>query len=458
MSNTSNTGCRPRIGVRLFGRFAECEVRATPSVLLGCFVMEFRRALLSTALVRIFTLPLGLLFSVLLARFLGPDLRGQLAIIMTTASIFSVWKDVSVGGSQILLRDDWGLLRPLVWLLVGSGLFVSASFSIITFVFGDRLDFLLPSSDANFDRDVILCALIILLLALDEGLQRLVSSYQRISFLNTLSFGMASLQIVLLLVPIFFFEPSCIWVCYILVLRYGVSVGMQMYKITREKDWHVPSTFPKAKFKESIKLGLKTCSRGVCTNLILRVDIWLIAFYLGSHAVGLYQVSVGLTSLFMVLSNSIGYIVRTKAIIEDDGEERGFLLVIGILLCGGLSWPLVWIAIPHLVRLVYGGDYVTSADSFRVLWGATIFWAASNVILNYMTIRQRAPLWITACMVIGLLLNLLLNALLIPTFGIVGAAWSSLISYFFVFLWHFVRFANDYNLTLNSAIYQLKSK
>ncbi len=94
-----------------------------------------------------------------------------------------------------------------------------------------------------------------------------------------------------------------------------------------------------------------------------------------------------------------------------------------------IAVPLAIVS-PLLIELLFGGDFLESSSVLRVH-----IWAAIAVFLGvassqYLTNEglQKLSLYRT---LIGLVINILLNLLLIPAYGAVGASIATLISYFF---------------------------
>jgi len=83
---------------------------------------------------------------------------------------------------------------------------------------------------------------------------------------------------------------------------------------------------------------------------------------------------------------------------------------------------------PEILRLVFGADFVKSSNAFVLLMWAEIFLFAnmsSHAVLVAAGL-QRITLFLTLAAAVA---NIVLNLLLIPRFGIAGAAWASFFSY-----------------------------
>lgn len=96
-----------------------------------------------------------------------------------------------------------------------------------------------------------------------------------------------------------------------------------------------------------------------------------------------------------------------------------------IVALGGLALAIV--AAEPIVELLYGPDYVSGATVLTILVAAFIPICIGNVAGNMVVAMdlQRRYIWFAA---LGLALNVPLNLLLLPTYGIEAAAWVTLLT------------------------------
>jgi O-antigen/teichoic acid export membrane protein len=92
---------------------------------------------------------------------------------------------------------------------------------------------------------------------------------------------------------------------------------------------------------------------------------------------------------------------------------------------GALALTIV--AADPIVELLYGADYLPGASILPILFGAFIPICIGNVAGNMViaTDLQRRYIWFAA---LGLLVNVPLNIVLIPEFGIEAAAWITVLT------------------------------
>jgi O-antigen/teichoic acid export membrane protein len=198
------------------------------------------------------------------------------------------------------------------------------------------------------------------------------------------------------------------------------------------------------------------------TNIIqflaYRVDYWLVAFYKGNEALGLYSLAVRLAQLFWVLPLLFAGIIfpqtaDSKIVNHELRVVTLTRITIAILLLAELI--AVLLAKP-IIPFVFGKAYQPSILPFIYLLPG-IFLLSINILLAayYAGKKQLHVNFIgsTMCFVIVLFLDLVL----IPPFGINGAAIASSIAYAasgLYFIWRFTAF----NKTKMSELLFLKSQ
>jgi len=157
----------------------------------------------------------------------------------------------------------------------------------------------------------------------------------------------------------------------------------------------------------------------------------------GSGAVGLYNAGLVVVDGFWVLAACFAsslFPVISRLTTETFSEARrqylnGLKLMISVFLPIG---AIIILTTPWLIKLFYGGNFIEIIPLFRLLIVVAVFVALDT--LNGFSIiavgKQRALPFITGT---ALLLNLFLNALLIPVYSYVGSAYALIASEILVF-------------------------
>jgi O-antigen/teichoic acid export membrane protein len=161
----------------------------------------------------------------------------------------------------------------------------------------------------------------------------------------------------------------------------------------------------------------------VLSAVYFRVDVLLIELWRGTEAVGLYNAVFRLVDALRlfpaaVLAVALPSLVRATSpasLVQVSAGLSGF--AVGVVL---VLWPLAgW-----LVTLVYGAAYAEAVPAFRVLL-LSFPLMSLNYALTHQLIGWRRHRAYAAICGVALVFNLALNARLIRTLSIVGAAWAT---------------------------------
>ena len=170
----------------------------------------------------------------------------------------------------------------------------------------------------------------------------------------------------------------------------------------------------------------------VFNTINTRADTLMLGYFRSSHEVGLYGAANRVLDLAIALGVSASLplvpILSRKLTSDREKTRAACKRLLELLALGTLPIALVTPHIsPQLMQLLYGAQYLEAApvlDLFAwmfVLVGLAVLALSINLAAG----KVQYTYWNTA---LGAAINLSLNAFLIPRFGILGAAWASLVS------------------------------
>jgi len=252
------------------------------------------------------------------------------------------------------------------------------------------------------------------------------------SYLNDVYTRVAYIGLILLYVAGWLSLPQFI-ACYIAI--YGFQLLMMVYYVTRVDtpslviDWNF---FKKEEISEMVKFGLALSLTAVAALGLKSVDSILIGKFMPLGFVGIYTIASFIPNVIETPLTALDRIVNAKvahAFAEDNVEEVRdvyYKSVKYMTVLGGLLFLGINCNIEYVLQLV-GRSY---EQGVGVVWiislGALInmMGGSSNSIIVY-----SSKYWLAATMLSALvIINFALNMLLIPRFGINGAAAATAIS------------------------------
>jgi len=162
------------------------------------------------------------------------------------------------------------------------------------------------------------------------------------------------------------------------------------------------------------------------------MDILMLGYFTDAATVGLYHPAVrtaGLLNALIVSFISIYAPVMSQLHNEGDFSEMSHLykLVSRWMITFAIPISLVFIIYPSKMMLLFGPDYMAGASVLVILTVATFIHAAFGAASPALGMSgfTRLILWNSLG---AFILNIVLNVALIPKYGILGAAWATLIS------------------------------
>jgi O-antigen/teichoic acid export membrane protein len=189
------------------------------------------------------------------------------------------------------------------------------------------------------------------------------------------------------------------------------------------------SYFSRTLFTKSLSFGGIIAVSAFASFLVLRIDQGILAYMVSPAYIGLYVVAVGLAERLRLLPQSVAAVILPR--LSNDGDSRQkqvpqmfrcMLIVsfLAMLLLGILGVP----AIP----LLFGKAYVGSIPSFLALLPGVAILGGSGILSSDLLARRK-PKYSVIFSYTMLIVNILLNLLMIPHIGILGAAIASSVTY-----------------------------
>lgn len=184
-------------------------------------------------------------------------------------------------------------------------------------------------------------------------------------------------------------------------------------------------------FQNQIGYGLRSYFGNVTEFAVWRLDQMMLTAVASSVTVGLYAIAVALSEITAMLASSVSDALLPEVAASNTPSDSMILMGKTIRLtfyAHLLALIPLWIFAPYLLGMVYGESFVEASGVLRVLLVCSIVWSMALIVISGLNGLGRpglstiARLFSAATTVITLLY-------LLPKFGMMGAAFSSLIGY-----------------------------
>jgi O-antigen/teichoic acid export membrane protein len=194
--------------------------------------------------------------------------------------------------------------------------------------------------------------------------------------------------------------------------------------------------FDRSLYKQMEKFGLPLVPSALFVWVTNFSDRFFLVKLTDAHEVGLYSIGVRLSSAIVLLLTAFRMAWPAFAYsIEDDREARrtyGFVLTYLLFIA---CWAAVALGLlaPWLVRLLTTPDFYGASRVVAPLAFASALYAA-NVVITIGIGRARRTQFNWVATGAGAIVNVALNLILIPPYGMMGAAIATIAAYATIFL------------------------
>ncbi len=393
----------------------------------------------------------GIILLAILTKSLGAESYGIWAQILVTLSLITPVAILGLPYALVRFLPDaktFKETREHVWstvlLILGSSLIV-----IIPLLFFPHIVSNLLQAPSNL---IILLALLIVLESLSAVLVDAFRAFGEIGKYSLLTFGIAGGEIAFTAISISL--GYGLWgAVFSLALIRGVVLLFALLMLLKKIGFEIPR-FTHA--KEYLKFGLPTIATNTAHWVVQVSDRYFIAWFLGILFVGYYApaYTIGLIiNLFILPVMLILQPAVSKLFSEGKIEEvkkylsysLKYILCITIPAAAGLivlSKQILTIFSTHDIA-IHASPVVPFVAASILLYG--VYGVFAQVLLLFKKTSVEGTVWMASAII-----SLVLNILIIPPFGILGAAIATLAGYstaFFLIIWYasrHLRFSVDW--------------
>jgi O-antigen/teichoic acid export membrane protein len=389
----------------------------------------------------------GYFFAVLvLGRALDPTERGVFAFITTAAQILAVTASLGARDMMTVFAARTPARRPtflanVVLFVVGTTILAGGIVGVVAFAFKDSL----PSA-VTF-REVLLLVLGAVVTAVAGVSDGYLIGTHRIRLAATVSAILpwlyaAALGLLAGLQELNTDSSMLVWVG-----TYATWMSVSLFFSIRVAGIGPPNL---AELKKMVGFSVRIWPGSLTRLLNYRTDQILLGLMSTAAALGVYAVAVNVSEILLQLPSAAATaLVPVLARAAPEDRARRALSVFRLLMLIGLIEIVVAaLAGPVLIPLVFGSQYHASVTPFLLLLPGTIGFIAADVFTSSL-MTQGAPSLSSLPSVVALASGLILDVLLIPSFGASGAALAATAAFFAGGTTAFIAFRrlNDFSLS-----------
>ncbi len=377
---------------------------------------------------RIIQSVLGLVISMLSARYLGPSNYG---LISYAASVVAFVLPIMQLGFRSTLVQEIVNAPEKEGEIMGTALFFNVVSSFVCIV--GVVSFVYVANPGETDT-LIVCGLYCLSLVFQalEMIQywfqaKLISQYMAITGL--VAYIVVSAYKIFLLIT----QKSVYWFAISQTIDYLIISVVLIVLYCKLSPNKLSVSFKRG--REMLKKSRYFIVSSLMVTIFAQTDKIMLKSMLDESAVGIYAAAAacaGMTSfVFSAIIDSFRPSVFESKKVSEEAYEKSLMGCYSVVIYLSLAQSLVMTLLaPFVISLLYGAEYSASSDVLRlVVWYTTFSYLGPVRNIWILAENKQKYLWIINLS--GALVNVLLNFIMIPIMGVMGAALASLITQVF---------------------------
>ncbi len=265
------------------------------------------------------------------------------------------------------------------------------------------------------------------------------SGYQKMHYVSLIDFVRSFFVLIITLI-LFQFQKSVYIpsLSYILAYLIVPLIYFPLLKKIIPNFFKTKTKFSKKLTKKLITYGLPITIGAFGWLILSYTDTLTLTYFSGLEQVALYNVALPIAGLLWYFSRSITTVIfpmtselwiKRKKYLQKGVtfiQKYSFALIIPL--------ALVMFSFPEIIiRILFGESYVPASNALRILALGTIVYTVASINSSVLNAVNK-PRLNTKIILIGAGLNIVLNFLLIPSFGIIGAATATSTSYVLILI------------------------
>lgn len=396
--------------------------------------MGLARNSIGTLLSQCFSLGVQSLIGVLIARWLGAEGKGMLYLLVVSINMIASLTSVGLGPAAIYFIGKDRQCLPAV--LTNSLIVMAILSGVVIGLCWFFLRTFQPQLYTQFPVWLwLLSAFLLPVHLLESLLMQVASALLRIQAIN-LIMGLRNVLYLAALIGLVIYATTGVNGGF---LAYALSVVLSTVSFALVV-WNEGGRLGAPHWElltASLRFGGKAYLSNLLRLLNLRLDALIVASLAsgGIAATGVYSVATNLAELVLYIPSSIR-LSLFPLVVSSSEHDANRLTATACRHTAFLTWLLMLGAFcggPPLIRALYGPEFVGAVTPLWVLLPGA--WMLAQSILFYSDLDGRGKPEVSAMSrTVALILTVILDIILIPRYGIVGAAWASTCAYAVEFL------------------------
>ncbi len=396
-----------------------------------------------------------LILMILTARDFGAEGKGIITMALFLPDFLYFTLHLGLGNASIFFlsnhqENEKTVFNNTFW----EGLLLSFIAMTITLL----LKFLKPDiMGIGFPNELFYLALLIVPFSfLETFLENVFAGKQQFKIFNGIIIIDRLILTIVMIVMFTAFKITLTSIIILVLINLMIQVLSYFIILVREYGWPNIFAINMAYFKKAIDFGMRSYLACFLCYLILRSDLYMLSTMKGMKEVGFYSVATNFIDAMLLLSASASAVIFPLISKENDKSVyyikkfSGWMSVISMLT---IVLTLMFGSI--FIQMFFGKQFVLSVKPLFILLIAMYFWSLLSIITQFFAANnypwKAVYIWIP-----GIVLNIVINWIWIPKYGMLAAAWSSVLAYGLTFMLHFILLNKYQKVHLKELLYPKK--
>jgi O-antigen/teichoic acid export membrane protein len=366
---------------------------------------------------------------VVLARMNGAELLGNFAVVITLMGLFSF---IASFGLPAFLTRELARNREDVShnkQLIGASLTLVVSLSLAAIILLMLVGLLLHYSAAMLNS-LILAGFGLAFMSLTEVIG---SSFRSIEKMEWSEVPNIIMEVTFVLVTLIFAlqQLTLEWVMIAYLFSRLIAFGAAVW-FYQHHYGGLQFIICKELWKKLLKYDFPFSMNDALALVYVRVDVFMLSFFVSGAVVGIYEAATSLTIRVNLLARilnlsmypflSLQYTKNTQSIYAYTARSIHFLLIPGLLIT-----IILWVFAREILLILYGANFVEAVTALRYMALIIPLRLVDNSLAVTLTAMNKQGNR-TIAVAIAAATNVILNILIIPAYGMMGAVLSTIIT------------------------------
>ena len=369
---------------------------------------------------------ISFIVGVLTARYLGPARYGLISYGTAYTAFFSSL--CTLGINSVIVKELVNN-REKEGMVMGTALVLKALASLFSCFTIAAIVSIMDKNDSMVILITIICSISLFINVLDT-FKYWFQSYLKSKFpaiLGIIAYAITAAYKVILIIT----KQNVVWFAFSLSIDY-LCIGVGLFFIYKKQGGQ-RLKFSWLYAKQILKKSMHFVLPSLMVAIYAQTDKIMLKKMLGETEVAFYSIAVTLSSMWcFVLQAVIDSLYPSIMEAHKEGNRESYLqknkLLYAIVFYMSIGVAILYcIFAKPMVRILYGTEYLPVVAPLRIVTWYTTF-SYFGVARNAWIVCENKQRYLLALYLSAAVANICLNCLLIPRFGSIGAAYSSLLS------------------------------